>query len=570
MRYFQGKPISAGIAVANAYIFHGAELTVERTQSDDPDQEWERLESALDEARSQIEKVKELAESQAGKEEASIFEAHEMFLDDPALLEAVEKNLQEERINAEAAWSDAIEQFVDELSQMGEEYFQERASDVRDVGQRVLRILTSHDGQAFQKLVEPSIVVARDLTPSDTVQLDKNLVEGFCTAEGGPTSHTSILARTLGLPAVVGLGEEILEVSPGTALAMDGRTGEVVVAPDDAVINKYQDKKSREKEKAQARLERAHERAVTSDGTHIKVLANIGRIGDAGAVLEYGAEGIGLLRTEFLYMDRQDPPDERAQLAAYNDILSVVGNLPVTVRTLDIGGDKPVPYLDMPDEQNPYLGWRAIRISLDRPDLFKNQLRALLRASAEHQVRVMFPMITSLQEFRAAVELLEEAHREVTKKGSQAPGDVPVGMMVETPAAVLMIDQFVQELSFLSIGTNDLVQYTMAAERGNHKLSTLSDACHPAILRQIERVVDVAQEKKIKVSVCGEMAADPIAIPLLLGLEIEELSMAPTAIPRAKDVVRRWSLQDAQDVARKALHAESAEEVRQLVRGYQT
>ena len=569
MRYFQGNPVSAGIAVAPVYIFQSAALKVERTQVDDPDQEWMRLENALEDARNQIEKVKERAETKAGKEEASIFEAHQMFLDDPALLEVVEENIQKEKINAEAAWSDAIEQFAGELSQMGEEYFQERASDVRDVGQRVLRVLVNREERPFQKLVEPSIVVARDLTPSDTVQLNTTLVVGFCTAEGGPTSHTSILARTLGLPAVVGIGEGVLEISPGTSLAMDGRTGEVVAGPDEGVIEQYQDKKAREEEKTQARLEKAHEPAVTADGTQIKVLANIGRIEDAKAVLEYGAEGIGLLRTEFQYLDRQDPPDEETQLAAYNDILKTVGELPVTVRTLDIGGDKPVPYLDMPDEQNPYLGWRAIRISLDRPELFKNQLRALLRAGAKHQIRIMFPMIASLQEFRAAVDLLEEARKEVFVKTEQPPGDIPLGMMVETPAAVLMMDQFVQELSFLSIGTNDLVQYTMAAERGNQQLSILSDGCHPAILRQIKRVVKVAEKERVKVSVCGEMAADPEAIPLLLGLGITELSMAPTAIPHAKEVVRKWTIQEAKEVAEKALHAESAEEVRQLVRGYQ-
>jgi phosphotransferase system enzyme I (PtsI) len=413
---------------------------------------------------------------------------------------------------------------------------------------------------------EPSVVVARDLAPSQTAGLRRDLVLGFCTAEGGPTSHTAILARALGLPAVVGLGRQVLSVPPGAILLVDGSEGVVVADPSKGEAEAFQERGRAEGERAQAELARAGEPAVTLDGRRVEVVANVGSPEDAATALRCGAEGIGLLRTEFLYLERREAPSEDEQTAAYDSILDVMGPRPVVARTLDVGGDKALPYLDLGREANPFLGWRAIRMCLDRPEFFLTQLRALLRAGAGHDLRVMFPMIAALEEIRKARELLGEARRQLEAESKPHADSIQVGIMVEVPSVAVLADLFAREVDFFSIGTNDLTQYTLAAERTNDRVAHLSDALHPAVIRQIAQVIRAGHERGIWVGVCGELAGDPEGIPILLGLGLDEFSMAAPLIPRAKGILRSWSSGAAQRLAETALHLDTAPAVRMLVR----
>ncbi|MCX7707098.1 MAG: phosphoenolpyruvate--protein phosphotransferase [Anaerolineae bacterium] len=568
MLKLKGVPASAGMAQGPAYVYVQQELRAERRTIEDPAAEWARLESALERARTQLAEIQARAQAETGAEEAAIFEAHAMFLDDPSLLETVQAAIEEEHLNAEAAWMDGIESFAVAMEAMKDEYLRARAADIRDVGQRVLRLLLGKAEGDLTALSGPSIVVARDLTPSDTVRLDKRLVLGFCTAEGGPTSHTAILAKALQLPAVVGVGADLLAVSPGTLLLLDGVRGEVVVDPDEAERAEFAVRSGQMARQAELDLASAHEPAITRDGRRLEVVANIGNPDDAAVALRYGAEGVGLFRTEFLYLDRQTPPDEEEQVAAYRAALDVMGTRPVVVRTLDVGGDKPLPYLDLGHEDNPFLGWRAIRMCLDQPEFFKIQLRALWRASPGHDLRIMFPMIATVEEVRRAKALLEEARGEVVAAGYPAAERLQVGIMVEVPSVAVLADRFVPLVDFFSIGTNDLTQYTLAAERTNPRVAHLGDPCHPAVLRQIQRVIEAAHAGGIWVGVCGEMAGDPEAAPVLLGLGLDEFSMAPGSIPRVKAILRSWSTAEAARLAAQAVNLDSAEEVRALVRSW--
>lgn len=568
MRRLKGIPASAGMASGPAHVYMQQEVKVERRKTEDPTAEWDRLLSALEIARAQLAEIQAKALAETSAEEAAIFEAHAMFLDDPALLETVQASIAEQHINAEAAWMEGIESFAAEMAAMQDEYLRARAADIRDVGQRVLRVLTGKAEGDLGALTAPAIVVARDLTPSDTVRLDKKLVLGFCTAEGGPTSHTAILAKALGLPAVVGLGADLLTVPAGALLLLDGVRGELVVDPDETERTQFVVRSGQMAQQAELELAVAHDPAVTRDGRRLEVVANIGNPADAAVALQYGAEGVGLFRTEFLYLDRQTAPAEEEQVAAYCAALDIMGDRPVIVRTLDVGGDKPLPYLDLGHEDNPFLGWRAIRMCLDQPEFFKIQLRALWRASPGHNVRVMFPMIATVDEVRRARDLLEEARREVIAAGHPAADRMQTGIMVEVPSVAVLADRFVPVVDFFSIGTNDLTQYALAAERTNQRVAHLGDPCHPAVLRLIQRVIEAAHAGGIWVGVCGEMAGDPEAAPILLGLGLDEFSMAPGSIPHIKAILRSWAFADAARLAAQAVNLDSAEEVRALVRSW--
>ena len=566
MNQLKGIPASPGIAIGPIFFIQAASLEIKKATVDDVESEIVRLEKTLDVARKQILEIQEKAATELSAEEAAIFEAHALFLDDPSLIDFVKEKIRSGQINAEAAWHEGIEANASELDAMEDEYFRARAADVRDVGQRVIRILLGVEEADLSKLENPSIIVARDLTPSDTVRLDKSLVLGFCTAAGGATSHTAILAKALCLPAVVGVGAEILSVQSGEQMIIDGEQGDVIISPDKSTIKTFEERHRSAEIRADADLEKALVPAKTTDGKLVEVVANVGTQEDAVLALERGAEGIGLLRTEFLYLDRATCPDEEEQLAAYDQILDVMGERPVVVRTLDVGGDKELSYLDLGQEANPFLGWRAIRMCLDQPEFFKIQLRALLRASPGHDLRIMFPMIATLSEVRKAKNLLQEAKVELEAGGSTIPDKIQVGIMVEIPSVAVLADLFAKEVDFFSIGTNDLTQYTMAAERTNEKVAHLGDACHPAVLRQIRSVIHAAHSEGIWVGLCGELAGDPDAIPVLLGLGLDEFSMSPVSIPRAKEVIRSWSTKDAQILADRVLDFVSAEEVRSHVR----
>ena len=567
-RTLRGIPAAPGLVQGLAVLWREETLHVPRYTHADSEAELERIRTARQMTREELVLLKEKIASDASAEEAAIFEAHQLILDDSALLGQIETSVAG-GANAEAAWADGVGYFAAQLEKLGDAILRARAMDVRDVGQRVLRHLLGKAHEAGLVLQQPALIVARDLTPSQTAGLPRGLVLGFCTAEGGPTSHTAILAKALGLPAVVGLGNELLEVPDGALLLVDGSRGEVVVQPDSAQLQAFADLQASRARQALAERARAGEAALTLDGHAVEVVANVGEVDDAPRALEFGAEGIGLLRTEFLYLSRESAPSEEEQVGAYTRILEAMGQRPVVMRTLDVGGDKMLPYLDLGREANPFLGWRAIRLCLDQPDLFKIQLRAMLRAGVGHDLRIMFPMIATLDELRQAKALLEQARSEVQSAGQEAASSYQVGMMVEVPAAAMTADLFAREVDFFSIGTNDLTQYTLAAERTNQKVAHLGDGCHPAVLRQIQQVVAAGHAAGAWVGVCGELAGDPEAIPILMGLCVDELSMAPGAIPQAKAVIRGWRSQDARQLAGEVLNLESARAVRERLQAFQ-
>lgn len=566
MKTLRGIAASQGIAIGPAFRFRQVDLRFERYTVEDPAAEWARLHAALETARQQLADVYARAEAESGAKQAAIFQAQALMLEDPELLETVRTTIEGQHINAEAALSDAAEIYAQMLEALDNPYLSARAADVRDVATRVLRLLVGVAESPTAGLTLPSIILARDLSPSETVLLDKSLVLGFCTAEGGPTSHTAILARSLGLPAIVGAGSAILEIPDGATLLLDGREGSLLVEPDEAVLNRYRARqRAAAPVVAQARL-RAHEPAITRDGHRVAVMANIGNVDEARAALEAGAEGVGLLRTEFLYLGRTHLPDEEEQYRAYRAIVDVFGDLPVILRTLDIGGDKELSYLDLPREANPFLGLRAIRLCLARPDLFKPQLRAAWRARVGRNLRVMFPMVATVAEVRAARAVLEECRAELRAEGQPTAEEMEIGIMVEVPAAALMADRLAAEVDFFSIGTNDLSQYTLAADRTNAHVASLASAFHPAVLRLVRDVIAAAHAQAKGVGLCGELAGEPLAIPILLGLGLDEFSMNPPAIPLAKQIIRALTLDKAQEVAQAALKLDSPEAVQALVR----
>jgi phosphoenolpyruvate-protein phosphotransferase (PTS system enzyme I) len=565
VRTLRGIPASRGIVVGPAFRLRARDLRIERAAAPDRGVERERFQSALQEAQRQLAEVRARAAADSGEEEAAIFETHALMLEDPELIERVESDIAEHGVNAEAALHDAVKQYARVLAGLDDEYLRARAADVRDVARRVLRILVGYAESPTEGLRAPSIILARDLSPSDTVMLDKSLVLGFATAEGGATSHTAILARSLGLPAVVGAGPGVLELLDATSLVLDGGDGVVLVEPPPEVVRGYNDRQSAAAEAAAGARRKARQPAVTCDGHRVEIAANVGSVADAHAAVEAGAEGVGLLRTEFLYLERTQIPDEEEQYQAYRAIARVFGEQPVVLRTLDAGGDKDIPYLGLPAEANPFLGQRAIRLCLARPELFQPQLRAALRAGAGGNLKLMFPMVATLAELRAARVRLAECRAALVAEGSAVAETMEIGIMIEVPAAAVLADRFAPEVDFFSIGTNDLSQYTLAADRTNARVSGLANALHPAVLRLVRGVVDAAHAHGKWVGVCGELAGEPLAIPVLLGLGVDELSMSAPAIPAAKEIVRSLDLRETRALAEKALQLDDADEVEALV-----
>ncbi|MEA3374826.1 MAG: phosphoenolpyruvate--protein phosphotransferase [Chloroflexota bacterium] len=548
-----GIPASEGFVVAPAFIHHPPELDVERTTVADADDEVSRLHDALRQARKQLTELQEDV-AEHDQDVAEIFEFQRMMLEDPTLVDAVEEEIRQASCNAEAAVEQVIDEWVRRFETGEDTLMRLRAADVRDAGNRVLRILLGiAEERPLCALPGAAIVVADELTPSDTAQMDREKVRGICTAGGGATSHVAILARMWNLPAVVGLGESVLRIPEGTPLAVDGQAGLVQIDPPPEVIHEFE---TQRRQRA-ARLERAMARrdapATTQDGHQVEVVANIGDVASAQEALELGAEGVGLLRTEFLYLERSTIPDEEEQYQAYRAIADVMGQRPLTIRTLDVGGDKPLPYADLEPEMNPFLGVRAIRLALRRPDLFQPQLRAILRAAKGRNVKVMFPLIATYEEVAQAREALEKAHEDLSREGVPHAEDIDVGIMVETPAAALQAHNIAPLVDFFSIGSNDLTQYTLACDRGNEQLGDLFQALDPAVLRLIRRVIDAAHAEGKWAGLCGELAGQRRAIPMLLGLGLDEFSMTPRAIPEAKQVIHALRLSEAQEIADRAL-----------------
>ena len=558
-----GVAASPGYAMGPAVLLHFAAPIVERRPIESAARERTRLQAALAAVRAATEALRDQIARSANQYDAAIFDAHLMFLNDPEFLDGVRHTIDTEHVNAEWAWKNAIDSSAQKFEAIDDEYMRARAADVRDIGRQVLAQLTGQGQQV--ELPHAGILIAIDLAPSDTARLDRSKVLGICTERGGPTSHSAILARTLGIPAVVGLGPKIMTVADGTSLVVDGQGGKILTAPTSAVIDDY----TRRLEDWRLARDTARSAgaapAVMKDGTAIEVVANIGSTEDARVALDNGAEGVGLLRTEFLFLDRRDAPGEEEQFDAYRTIAEVMGERPVIVRTLDVGGDKPLAYLDLGREENPFLGQRAIRLCLNRPDLFRTQLRAILRATPGHNLKIMFPMIADITEVRRARALLNEARTELAAEQAPLASRVDVGIMVEIPAAAILAHVLAPEVDFFSIGTNDLTQYSLAAERGNRAVAHLQDALHPAVLIQIRQTVQAASAHGKWVGVCGELAGDPAAIPILIGLGVKELSMASGSIPRAKQVIRGLNMKDAQAVAIQALQLDTAEAVRGLI-----
>ncbi|HYX89798.1 MAG TPA: phosphoenolpyruvate--protein phosphotransferase [Gaiellaceae bacterium] len=560
-----GLPGAPGIVSGPARHLRAAAPEIPTGSSGDPEAEWRALRDALEQVRGEIEAARDSIAARAGEYSAAIFDAHLLFLDDEALLGPVHRAIFEEGRNAAEAWHAAAEAVAADYRSLDDEYMQARADDLTGVARQVVAALTG--AAAVPSVAAPGIVVAADLTPADTAALDRELALGIATAAGSPTSHSAILARSLGIPAAVGLGEALLEVPEGAALLLDGDAGVVHVEPAADLLAEYERQSAAREEAAREARARAAEPALTSDGRRIEVVANIGSPDDVPAALANGAEGVGLLRTEFLFLGRDSMPDEEEQYAAYTRIAEALERRPLVLRTLDVGADKPLPYLPGEAEANPFLGVRGVRLTLARPELLQTQLRAALRAAAEHPLKVMFPMVATLEEYRQARSALEHVREELEQEGTVVGEELEVGIMVEVPAAALAAEAFAPELDFFSLGTNDLTQYTMAAERGNAAVAGLADGLHPAVLRLIRIVAEAAGRHGCWVGVCGELASDPAAVPVLVGLGVTELSGSAPAIPAVKQAVRNVDTDAARALGGEALRLVSAAEVRTLVAG---
>ncbi|WP_226530211.1 phosphoenolpyruvate--protein phosphotransferase [Metabacillus niabensis] len=557
----KGIGASAGIAIAKAYRLEEPELKIEQKTVTDKEAEKSRFEAAIATSKSELEKIKEHANRELGADKAEIFAAHLLVLSDPELLNPVKDKIDTDGVNAESAMKETADMFVSMFESMDNEYMKERAADIRDVTKRVIAHLLGVQIPNPSLISEEVVIIAEDLTPSDTAQLNRQFVKGFTTDIGGRTSHSAIMARSMEIPAVVGTKQATSSIENGVMVIVDGLDGDVIINPSSDVIAQYEEKKAKfEAQKAEwAKL--VNEPTISKDGQHVELAANIGTPDDVKGVLENGGEGVGLYRTEFLYMGRDQLPTEEEQYEAYKTVLERMGDKPVVVRTLDIGGDKELPYLHLPKEMNPFLGFRAIRLCLEEQDIFRTQLRALLRASSYGNLKIMFPMIATLSEFREAKAILLEEKEKLVASGVQVSDSIEIGIMVEIPSTAVMASQFAKEVDFFSIGTNDLIQYTMAADRMNERVSYLYQPYSPAILRLVSMVIEAAHKEGKWAGMCGEMAGDPIAIPLLLGLGLDEFSMSATSILPARTQIKGLSKEQAQSIKETVLSMDTTEEV---------
>jgi phosphotransferase system enzyme I (PtsI) len=561
MLELKGIGASAGIAIAKAYRLEEPDLTVSKKEVADKTAEVLRFDEAIQKSKSELLKIKEHAFRELGADKAEIFEAHILVLSDPELLNPVKDKISSEAVNAEFAMKETADMFVSMFESMDNEYMKERAADIRDVTKRVIGHLLGVEIPNPSMISEEVIIIAEDLTPSDTAQLNRQYVLGFTTDIGGRTSHSAIMARSMEIPAVVGTKTATADINNGDIVIVDGIDGDVIVNPSEDVIAGFEKKKAQyEVQKAEwAKL--VNEETVTKDGQHVELAANIGTPDDVRGVLENGGEAVGLYRTEFLYMGRDQLPTEDEQFEAYKAVLERMEGKPVVVRTLDIGGDKELPYLNLPKEMNPFLGFRAIRLCLEEQEIFRTQLRALLRASTFGNLKIMFPMIAVVDEFRQAKAILLEEKQKLVNEGVQVSDNIEIGMMVEIPSTAVLADQFAKDVDFFSIGTNDLIQYTMAADRMNERVSYLYQPYNPAILRLVTLVIEAAHKEGKWVGMCGEMAGDPLAIPVLLGLGLDEFSMSATSILPARSLIKNLSKEEAASFKEEILSMSTTEEV---------
>ena len=565
MKELTGVAASRGISIGPIFQFSRQDIVFETIRVDNTSEELSRLEGSFNQAKKEIDAIYEKALEESTAADAEIFQAHKMILDDPEFVEGIRCKIENEGVNAETAVKSTAESFSAMMAAMEDEYFAARATDIMDVANRVLRILLGISESPTSNLKTPSIIAADDLTPSDTILLDKSKVLGFCIAGGSATSHTAILARGLGLPAVAGVGKEILNVENGSLIILDGTHGIAILEPDEKTKEDFENRLIASSSIKKEALSHAHDMAETLDGKVVEIVANIGNVEDAKFAIENGAEGVGLLRTEFLYLERASLPDEEEQYKTYKAILDVFGNKPVVLRTLDVGGDKEIPYLGLSQEMNPFLGERALRLCLSRPDIFKPQLKAALRAGVGRNLKIMYPMVATVSEVRAARLVYDECKKELEKEGKPFAKNIEVGIMVEIPSAAISADQLAKEVDFFSIGTNDLSQYTMAADRTNPKVANLSNAFQPAVLRLIKEVIIAAHAEGKWVGMCGELAGEPVAAPILIGLGLDEFSMSPPFIPLLKQIIRNLNYEDMTKLADIALNLITPEEVNDFI-----
>lgn len=566
MQQMKGIGASAGVAIAKAYRLEEPDLTVHQKDINDPETEVKRFEAAIHVSKQELEAIKEHALKELGQDKADIFSAHLLVLSDPELLNPVKDKIQSDKVNAEFALKETATMFITMFEAMDNEYMKERAADIRDVTKRVTGHLLGVDIPNPSMISEEVIIIAEDLTPSDTAQLNRQFVKGFATDIGGRTSHSAIMARSMEIPAVVGTKEATKTVKNNDLVIVDGISGDVIIQPSEDEVKAYQKKHEDYLAQKVEWAKLVDQPTVTKDGVHVELAANIGTPEDVKGVLENGGEAVGLYRTEFLYMGRDQLPTEEEQFDAYKTVLEKMEGKAVVVRTLDIGGDKELPYLQLPKEMNPFLGYRAIRLCLEEQEIFRTQLRALLRASTYGNLKIMFPMIATLSEFREAKAILLEEKEALIANGTVVSDSIEIGMMVEIPSTAVIADQFAKEVDFFSIGTNDLIQYTMAADRMNERVSYLYQPYNPAILRLITLVIEAAHKEGKWVGMCGEMAGDEIAIPLLLGLGLDEFSMSATSILPARTQLSKLSKEEAASFKEHILSLSTTEEVVDFVK----
>ena len=566
---YKGTGASAGIGIGRAVIVEEKELVIKRETVTDPAAEIQRFKGELEVSMKQTEALAEDLGKRVGEKEAEILKGHIMLLSDPMLVGEIETNIQNECMNAEYAIESVCTMYADMFASMGDELMQQRATDMRDIKTRMQKVLLGVASVDIAALPAGSVIVAKDLTPSMTAGINPANVTGIITELGGRTSHSAILARALEIPAVVALGGILEQVKDGDMAVLDGTEGTVLINPDDAVLAEYQNKRDaflKEKKDLEQYIGKP---SVTKDGVSVELVGNIGKPEDVDKVLQYDGEGVGLFRTEFLFMDRDSMPTEEEQFEAYRKVAVALDGKPVIIRTLDIGGDKEIPYMGLEKDENPFLGYRAVRFCLDRKDdVYRPQLRALLRASAYGNIKIMVPLVTCIEEYRQVKALVHEIMAELDREGIAYNKNIQLGIMVETAAASLIADIFAKEVDFFSIGTNDLTQYTMSVDRGNDKVSYLYSTFNPAVLRSIKRIITCAREAGIMVGMCGEAASDPMMIPLLLAFGLNEFSMSPSAILRARKMVTQYDTRELQAVADKAMSFATTAEVENYMREF--
>ncbi|QNY50185.1 phosphoenolpyruvate--protein phosphotransferase [Staphylococcus aureus] len=568
-KLIKGIAASDGVAIAKAYLLVEPDLTFDKNEKvTDVEGEVAKFNSAIEASKVELTKIRNNAEVQLGADKAAIFDAHLLVLDDPELIQPIQDKIKNENANAATALTDVTTQFVTIFESMDNEYMKERAADIRDVSKRVLSHILGVELPNPSMIDESVVIVGNDLTPSDTAQLNKEFVQGFATNIGGRTSHSAIMSRSLEIPAIVGTKSITQEVKQGDMIIVDGLNGDVIVNPTEDELIAYQDKREcyfADKKELQ-KLRDAD--TVTVDGVHAELAANIGTPNDLPGVIENGAQGIGLYRTEFLYMGRDQMPTEEEQFEAYKEVLEAMDGKRVVVRTLDIGGDKELSYLNLPEEMSPFLGYRAIRLCLAQQDIFRPQLRALLRASVYGKLNIMFPMVATINEFREAKAILLEEKENLKNEGHDISDDIELGIMVEIPATAALADVFAKEVDFFSIGTNDLIQYTLAADRMSERVSYLYQPYNPSILRLVKQVIEASHKEGKWTGMCGEMAGDETAIPLLLGLGLDEFSMSATSILKARRQINGLSKNEMTELANRAVDCATQEEVIELVNNY--